>query len=110
MSSPSKSDPHPLPLLREMAVRGFVAAGAIPKMVAVGRRGGFELQIHMGDATATLGNTRGGIRLFGSMESLIGLLQRLGVRTLDVDITEFAPAPLRDLRDEITSGHPSTTD
>lgn len=92
------SDLRPLPLLREASLRDFVAAGSINKVVAVGQTGGFQLQVHIGEAAATLGNTRGGTRLFGSIDSIATLLQRLGVIAFEVDIANFVQAPLRTLR------------
>ena len=99
------SDPRPLPLLREATLREFVSAGSITKVLAVGRTGGFELQVHVGDAAANLGNTRGGTRLFGSIDSITTLLQRLGVTAFEVDIAHFTPAPLRSLRAEMSAAN-----
>lgn len=103
MTSPSDCQIRPIPLLREASLREFAVAGAITKVQAVGRTGGYELQIHMGAAAATLGNSRGGVRLFGSIDTITTLLQRIGVTAFEVDITEFAPAPLRTLRAEISA-------
>lgn len=103
MTTLPPSDLRPLPLLREASLRDFVAAGSITKVQAVGRTGGFELQVHVGDAAATLGNTRGGTRLFGSIDSIATLLQRLGVTAFEVDIAHFSPAPLRRLRAEMSA-------
>ena len=71
-------------------------------VLAVGRTGGFELRVHVGEAAATLGNTRGATRLFGSIDSITTLLQRLGVTAFEVDISHYAPAPLRTLRAELS--------
>ena len=111
MTTLPPSDLRPLPLLREASLRDFVAAGSITKVLAVGRTGGFELQVHVGEAAATLGNTRGATRLFGSIDSIATLLQRLGVAAFEVDIAHFAPAPLRTLRAEMsaTTAHEHTT-
>lgn len=103
MTSVSPPDPRPLPLLQQASLRDFVAAGSINKVLAVGRTGGFELQVHVGDAAATLGNTRGGTRLFGSIDSITSLLQRVGVTSFEVDIAHFSPAPLRTLRAEMSA-------
>ena len=111
MTPISPPDPRPLPLLREASLRDFAAAGSINKVLAVGRTGGFELQVHIGNAAATLGNTRGGTRLFGSIDSIATLLKRMGVIAFEVDITHFSPAPLRTLRAEMsaTASHEHTT-
>ncbi len=102
MTTLTPPDLRPLPLLREASLRDFVAAGSITKVLAVGRTGGFELQVHVGEAAATLGNTRGGTRLFGSIDSIATLLQRLGVTAFEVDVAHFAPASLRTLRSEMS--------
>lgn len=106
MTTLPPSDLRPLPLLREASLRDFVAAGSITKVLAVGRTGGFELQVHVGEAAATLGNTRGGTRLFGSIDSIATLLQRLGVTAFEVDIAHFTPALLRTLRAEMSAATP----
>lgn len=62
--------------------------------------------MHVGEAAATLGNTRGSIRLFGSIDSITTLLQRLGVMSFEVDISHFSPAPLKTLRAEMTATAP----
>jgi hypothetical protein len=92
--SASKVKPA-LPLLREAALRDFVAAGAVTKVMAIGRAGGFELQVHMGTTVATLGNTRGGIRLFASIGPLIALLRGVGWHRFEVDATNFVAGRLR---------------
>lgn len=87
-----------LPLLGEAALRDFIGAGSVTRLEAVGRPGGFDLRVHMGATEATLGNTRGGTRLFGSIDSVAKLLQRLGVTAFEVDLATFSPAPLKTLR------------
>jgi len=111
MTPTNPRDARSLPLLREASLRDFVTAGSINKVLAVGRTGGFELQVHIGDAAATLGNSRGATRLFGSIDSIATLLKRLGVIAFEVDIKHFAPAPLRTLRAEMSAAaaHELTT-
>ena len=107
---------RPIPLLREASLREFVVAGSISRVQAVGRTGGYELQVHMGTAGAAgaaialLGNARGGIRLFGSLDSITALLQRLGVSAFEVDVAHFAPAPLKALRAEISAAAAALTE
>jgi hypothetical protein len=103
MISPSAPQSRPIPLLRETSLREFVLAGSLTKVRAVGRTGGYEVQVEMGAASATLGNTRGGVRLFGSVDSITALLQRLGISAFEVDIAHFSPAPLKTLRAEISA-------
>jgi hypothetical protein len=108
--TPTAPPIRPIPLLRETSLREFVVAGAVTQVRAIGRTGGYELQVHMGAAAATLGNTRGGVRLFGSVDSITALLQRVGVSVFEVDITHFAPAPLKTLRAEISAAAAALTE
>jgi len=85
----------PRPLLPEASLRELIAAGGVTKVEAVGRSGGFELQVHMGVAVATLGNSRGGTRLFASVGPLIGLLKTVGCTRFEVDSTAYVVGPLR---------------
>jgi hypothetical protein len=50
MLSPSESG-RPIPLVRESSLREFVVAGVVTQVQAVGRTGGYELQVRMGEAT-----------------------------------------------------------
>lgn len=91
----SPSDPRPLPLLGEAALRDFIGAGAVTRLEAVGRTGGFDLRVHMGATEATLGNARGGIRLFASLEALTALLKRMEHPRFEVDASNYVSGRLR---------------
>ena len=86
---------RPLPLLGEAALRDFIGAGSVTRLEAVGRPGGFDLRVHMGATEATLGNTRGGVRLFASLEALTALLKRLEQPRFEVDATNYVTGSLR---------------
>lgn len=89
------SDPRPLPLLGEAALRDFIGAGAVTRLEAVGRTGGFDLRVHMGATEATLGNARGGVRLFASLDALTALLKRLEHPRFEVDASNYVSGRLR---------------
>lgn len=91
----SQSDSRPLPLLGEAALRDFIGAGAVTRLQAVGRAGGFDLRVHMGATEATLGNARGGVRLFASLEALTALLKRLEHPCFEVDASNYVSGRLR---------------
>lgn len=95
MTSSPPSEARPLPLLGEAALRDFIGAGSVTRLEAVGRPGGFDLRVHMGATEATLGNTRGGVRLFASLEALTALLKRLDRPRFEVDATNYAEGRLR---------------
>lgn len=83
------------PLLGEAALREFIAAGSVTRIQALGVAGGFELRVDMGAATATLGSSRGGARLFSSLQTITTLLQRLEYPVFEVDATAYGPSRTR---------------
>lgn len=95
MTPSPPSEARPLPLLGEAALRDFIGAGSVTRLEAVGRSGGFDLRVHMGATEATLGNTRGGVRLFASLEALTALLKRLDRPRFEVDASNYVSGRLR---------------
>ena len=95
MTTSPPADPRPLPLLGEAALRDFIGAGAVTRLEAVGRSGGFDLRVHMGATDATLGNARGGVRLFASLEALTALLKRMEHPRFEVDASNYVSGRLR---------------
>lgn len=95
MTPTPPNEARPLPLLGEAALRDFIGAGSVTRLEAVGRPGGFDLRVHMGTTEATLGNTRGGVRLFASLEALTALLKRLEQPRFEVDATNYVTGSLR---------------
>lgn len=79
--------------VQEAQLRDFIANGAITRIQAIGKAEGFELHAHIGSATAALANARGVIRTFGSLNTLTGLIKRLGVSSFDVEIRDFEVLP-----------------
>ena len=95
MTTTITTDARPLPFLGEAALRDFIGAGAVTRLEAVGRPGGFDLRVHIGATEATLGNSRGGTRLFASLEALTVLLKRLDRPRFEVDASNYVEGRLR---------------
>ena len=95
MTSTPPTEARPLPFLVEAALRDFIGAGAVTRLEAVGRPGGFDLRVHMGATEATLGNSRGGTRLFASLETLTALLKRMEHPRFEVDASNYVSGRLR---------------
>lgn len=78
-------------------MREFIATGAVTGIHAAGQKDGFQLHVHIGVAQGALANARGVIRTFSSLNTLAGLVKRLGAGKFDVVIGDFStnePTPL----------------
>lgn len=89
----SLDEDRPLIQVQEAQLRDFIVSGAVTRVQAIGRPDGFELHVLIGSATAALANARGVIRTFGSLNTLTGLIKRLGASTFDVEIRDFEVLP-----------------
>lgn len=81
-----------LVLLEISSLGKLIAAGAVHSLTAVGREGGFvvEIQFRATDSPmAVLSTARGMPRLFGSLTKLAALLTRLGHPRFEVDATHY---------------------
>jgi hypothetical protein len=85
----------PIPLLQEAPLRELLAAGMVGRVVAKGLSGGFVLEIHIGDRAVRMANTRGGERLFASLETVALLLRRMGMNHFEVDVTHYEAGRIR---------------
>lgn len=83
------------PLMQEAVLRQLQQAGLISDVVAKGVAGGYVLQFRMGDAVATLASSRGGARVFASLETVVALLRRLGRARFEVDASQFEAGRVR---------------
>jgi hypothetical protein len=83
--------------VQEAQLGEFIATGAVTHIRAKGNTAGFELHVDIGSAFGVLGNSRGVIRTFSSLNTLAALVKRLGADQFDVAIGTFstveAPAP-----------------
>jgi hypothetical protein len=75
--------------LQEAHLREFIATGAVTGIHAAGQKDGFQLHVHIGVAHGALANARGVIRTFSSLNTLAGLVRRLGAGQFDVVIGDF---------------------
>lgn len=75
--------------LQEAHIREFLAQGAITRVTASGKADGFEMHVVIGGAIGVLVNAHGARRVFSSLNTLAGLLRRLGAEKFDVVIGEF---------------------
>lgn len=82
--------PAPLMPLQEAHIREFLSKGVITRVTASGKAAGFELHVHIGTAVGALVNARGTVRTFSSLNTLAGLVRRLGADGFDVVIGGFS--------------------
>jgi hypothetical protein len=77
-------------------LREFISKSVVTRAYASGKADGFELHVHIGSAVGVLVNARGIARTFISLNTLTGLVKRLGATQFDVVIGAFntsEPAP-----------------
>jgi len=89
MLSETNQDHRPPIQVQEGQLREFIANGAVTRVLAIGRSNGFELHVHIGGAVGVLGNARGVIRTFSTLNTLVGLVKRLGTDRFEVEIGDF---------------------
>ena len=97
MSIPKVIETRPPIQVQEAQLGEFIATGAVTRIRAMGNTTGFELRVDIGSAAGVLGNSRGVIRTFSSLNTLAALVKRLGADRFDVAIGTFstveAPTP-----------------
>lgn len=84
--------------IKEASLKELVAANSINGAVVIGQYRGFGISIRCGDNYKTLMTARGIARLFGSLDSAMAFLRRLGISRFEVDSTEYERALLRSPR------------
>jgi len=90
MTKVVQASPASLMPLQEAHIREFLAQGVITRVTASGKPDGFELQVHIGGAIGVLVNARGIVRTFSSLNTLAGLVKRLGGEEFNVVIGGFS--------------------
>ena len=90
MNIPKVIETRPPIQVQEAQLGEFIATGAVTHIRAKGNRAGFELHIDIGSAFGVLGNSRGVIRTFSSLNTLASLVRRLGAKEFNVSIGDFA--------------------
>ena len=82
-------------LLQEAPLRELISARVISHVLALGKTGGFVVEIHFGERKALLASSRGGARTFASLSTIAALMQRLGHPRFEVDVTNYLPGRVR---------------
>jgi hypothetical protein len=90
MTKIDQAEPVALMPLQEAHIREFLSKGVITRVTASGKADGFELHVHIGSAVGALVNARGTMRTFSSLNTLAGLVKRLGADGFDVVIGGFS--------------------
>lgn len=81
--------------IKEPALRELVAASVVRSATIVGQHGGFVVTVSYGAGDKTLATTRGGIRLFATLDTAGTFVRGLGLPRFEVDLTQYEPARLR---------------
>ena len=87
-----------LELHNELPSRLFkelVAAGSVTNVVIVGTGSGLVVVLRVGMNDRVLGATRGGPRYFQSIDGAASVLQQAGIRTFNVNTTNWTPKTLK---------------
>lgn len=87
--------------LQESDIRDLRSTGAITGFVARGQNGGFLVEVVLradGGRVAILSNSRGGSRVFASLETIAMLLKRLGFDHFCVDAATYVQGRVRAAR------------
>lgn len=85
--------------IREQVLRELVAAATgIVGTTVEGQPSGYSVLVHVGEAMRTLATSRGGVRLFASLDTASGYLRELGIDRFDVDMRGYKPGRLRRAR------------
>ena len=90
MTTVENTESAKLMQLEEAHLREFIAKGVVTRVYANGKADGFELHVHIGSAVGALVNARGVVRTFISLNTLAGLIKRLGTGQFDVVIGDFS--------------------
>ena len=91
----SSNEEQETALLQEAPLRELISARAVSRVIAVGRTGGFVLEVHFGEGKARLASSRGRARAFASLSTIALLMQRLGQACFEVDASAYVPGRVR---------------
>lgn len=84
--------------IREPVLRELVEASALSGATITGQEKGFAVIFKVGTSEKTLATTRGGIRLFASLDTAGAFIRDIGLPRFDVDMTGHEPGRLRKAR------------
>jgi len=86
------------PRITEPILRQFVEASAEMSARIVGIDNAFRVLVRVGSSEKTVITTRGGIRLFATLDTAAGFIKDLGLSRFEVDISFYKPGRLRNAR------------
>ena len=82
--------------IREPVLRELVQASAIVGATVTGRERGFSVIVRIGNnGEKALATTRGGIRVFASLDTAGAFIRDVGLPRFDVDMSGHEPGRLR---------------
>lgn len=81
--------------IKASLVRELVQATGDMQATAVGTTGGFTLLFRVGESEKTLVGSRGGVRIFASLDTAGSFVRELGVPRFEVDMTQYQAGRLR---------------
>lgn len=84
--------------IKKTTLQELVAANSVRSACVVGRRGGFTVTVRYGEAKKDLVSSRGGLRMFASLNTAADFLRKLGITKFEVDATGYEPGRLRAAR------------
>lgn len=79
----------------EPALRELILAAAVSSAALIGGQGGFRVAIRCGQVERTLAATRGGVRMFASLDTANAFLRKLGISKFEVDTQSYQRQLLR---------------
>jgi hypothetical protein len=89
---------EPSATIREPVLRELVQAAAVTRATVTGKEKGFSVIVHYGSVERTLATTRGGVRLFASLDTAGAFVRDVGLPKFEVDMSGHEPGRLRKAR------------
>lgn len=78
-------------LIAPKVAKELIAAGSVSSARAEVLPGGLVIVLQVGMTTRTLGTSRGGIRLFQSLDGVASVLQGFGIEDFTVNTRNWSP-------------------
>ena len=86
------------PTIKEPVLRELVQASPSLAAIVTGQDRGFALSIRLGSTERVLSTTRGGVRMFASLDTAAAFVSDLGILHFEVDMSGHEPGRLRKAR------------
>src|SRR4051812_35783669 len=84
--------------IKEPTLRELIEAQATVQATVAGQERGFAVFLQLGTGEKVLATTRGGIRLFASLDTAGAFIRNVGIPRFEVDMTNHEPGRLRSAR------------